>query len=390
MLDIAIANEIELDHNCGGSCACTTCHVIVKEGAENLSEKEEDEEDRLDFDALQNRIHPAESRITMLAEETPADLVVFDLIAHDGDDLRSAPFSERRNRLERLLPTLKGRWHLTPSTTDRGVGARWFGEFEAAGCDGIVAKALDGPYVEGKREMVKVKHRRTVDCVVGGYRVHKDGKGIGSILLGLAVGSRLEAGIFLRPETLGIVTLGLFAFAIGESNEAWGFVIGASLATVGLIMVLGQTTLLRLMVPRLGERRAALTSIAVAAVGYAGYATATAGWMMFAWLATWLFGATVMPTTNAIMSHRVAPDAQGELQGVVASLFSLSAIVGPPLMSQLFGRFTAPDALVHLPGAAFLAAALLTAVCWVIYWAATREAPVAAPTAAPEVGPGRA
>jgi DHA1 family tetracycline resistance protein-like MFS transporter len=113
--------------------------------------------------------------------------------------------------------------------------------------------------------------------------------------------------------------------------------------------------------------------IAIAGIGYLGYATATAGWMMFAWLSTWFFGAIVMPTTNALMSHRVAPDAQGELQGAVASLFSLSSIVGPPLMTQLFSRFAAPDARVHFPGAAFLAAALLTGACLALYWAATRE-----------------
>lgn len=141
--------------------------------------------DRLDFDALQNRLHPAESRVNLLAAETPALLVAFDLLADRGEDLRARPFSERRARLEALVPGLDGRWRLTPSTTDIDVAARWFDEFEAAGCDGIVAKRLDGPYVEGRREMVKVKHRRSVDCVIGGYRVHKDGDKIGSILLGL-------------------------------------------------------------------------------------------------------------------------------------------------------------------------------------------------------------
>jgi ATP-dependent DNA ligase len=142
-------------------------------------------DDRLDFDALQNRIHPASSRVNRLAVETPAQLVAFDLLALDGEDLRRKPFSTRRDRLDDLFPTLIGSWRLTPSTTDRTIGLRWFDEFEAAGCDGIVAKHLDGPYVEGKREMVKVKHRRSVDCVVGGFRVHKDGDKIGSILLGL-------------------------------------------------------------------------------------------------------------------------------------------------------------------------------------------------------------
>ncbi len=142
-------------------------------------------DDRLAFDALRNRLHPAASRVEKLAGETPAQLVAFDLLAFGGSDLRGAPFSERRNGLESLMSGLGGLWRLTPSTTDRTIGLRWFDEFEAAGCDGIVAKRLDGPYVEGKREMVKVKHRRSVDCVVGGYRVHKDGDKIGSILLGL-------------------------------------------------------------------------------------------------------------------------------------------------------------------------------------------------------------
>jgi ATP-dependent DNA ligase len=149
-------------------------------------------DDRLAFDDLQNRLHPAASRVEKLAGETPAQLVAFDLLAFDGSDLRGAPFSERRNGLESLMSGLGGLWSLTPSTTDRATGIRWFDEFEAAGCDGIVAKRLDGPYVEGKREMVKVKHRRSVDCVVGGYRVHKDGDKIGSILLGLYDGDELH------------------------------------------------------------------------------------------------------------------------------------------------------------------------------------------------------
>lgn len=148
--------------------------------------------DRLDFDALQNRLHPAASRVKLLAVETPAELVAFDLLALRGADLRTLPFAERRSRLVGLIPDLGNRWRLTPSTTDRALATRWFDEFEAAGCDGIVAKRLDAPYVEDKREMVKVKHRRTVDCVVGGYRVHKDGDGIGSILLGLYDGTELH------------------------------------------------------------------------------------------------------------------------------------------------------------------------------------------------------
>lgn len=139
----------------------------------------------LDFPALQQRIHPAESRINRLAAETPAQLVVFDLIAIDGEDMRPRPFSERRARLEELFATLGEGWSLTPSTDDLATGERWFHEFEAAGCDGIVCKESAAAYQGGKRAMVKVKHRRSVDVVVGGYRVHKDGDKIGSLLLGL-------------------------------------------------------------------------------------------------------------------------------------------------------------------------------------------------------------
>jgi len=149
-------------------------------------------DDRLDFDALQNRLHPAASRVDMLADQTPALLVAFDVLAVDGTDLRSERFSTRREHLELLFRSPADRWHLTPSTRSIDEARLWFDEFEAAGCDGIVAKRLDGPYVEGKREMVKVKHRRSVDCVVGGYRVHKDGDKIGSILLGLYDGDQLH------------------------------------------------------------------------------------------------------------------------------------------------------------------------------------------------------
>jgi len=143
------------------------------------------ENDQLAFDMLQQRIHPAESRIKKLSGEIPATLVAFDLLAVDGEDLRAQPFSERRERLLSLVPRLSNAWRITPSTADVETGKQWFDEFEAAGCDGIVAKKLDGMYVEGRREMLKFKHRRSVDCVVGGYRIHKDGDKIGSLLLGL-------------------------------------------------------------------------------------------------------------------------------------------------------------------------------------------------------------
>ncbi|MGQ0701547.1 MAG: TCR/Tet family MFS transporter [Gemmatimonadales bacterium] len=150
--------------------------------------------------------------------------------------------------------------------------------------------------------------------------------------------------------------------------------IGGSLALVGAIMVISQATLLRLLVPRLGEQRAALIGITVGMVSYAGLSTAWEGWMMFAWLATWFFPAIVFPVTNALMSHRIAPEAQGELQGGVAGLNSLAAILGPLLMTQLFWRFTGPGAPLRLPGAAFLAASLLTLACLALYWFATRDA----------------
>ena len=158
---------------------------------------------KLDFDALQNRIHPAESRIRRLSEETPARLALFDLLAVAGQDLRARPLRERRQYLEELAGLLgadrgpiaeaSGRdaagagspWLLSPQTLDLETARRWFAAFEPAGFDGIVAKGLERAYSEGRREMVKVKHRRTVDCVIGGYRLHKDGARVGSILLGL-------------------------------------------------------------------------------------------------------------------------------------------------------------------------------------------------------------
>jgi ATP-dependent DNA ligase len=138
-----------------------------------------------EFDTLQQRIHPAESRITLLSEETPAELIAFDLLAYKGEDLRENPFSERRTALVELLRSLEHPWHLTPQTDDEEVAKRWFDEFESAGCDGIIAKKPDLAYQHGKRAMTKIKHRRTVDVVVGGFREHKDGGKIGSLLLGL-------------------------------------------------------------------------------------------------------------------------------------------------------------------------------------------------------------
>jgi ATP-dependent DNA ligase len=140
----------------------------------------------LDFDALQLRLHPAASRVVKLAKETPASFVAFDLLAAAGDNLMSAPQSERRERLERLLAGIGPPVHLTPMTRDRDTAAEWLRQFEGAGLDGVIAKPADAPYLPGKRAMIKVKHARTADCVVAGFRWHKTGKdAVGSLLLGL-------------------------------------------------------------------------------------------------------------------------------------------------------------------------------------------------------------
>lgn len=142
---------------------------------------------RLDFDALLLRIHPAESRVRMLAAQSPASYVAWDLLALGDDDLRAMPQAERRHRLEAVLAAAAPPVHLTPATLDRAEAMDWFDRFEGAGLDGVVAKRLDAPYQPGKRAMLKLKHQRTADCVLAGFRWHKDGPGtlIGSLLLGL-------------------------------------------------------------------------------------------------------------------------------------------------------------------------------------------------------------
>ena len=140
----------------------------------------------LDFDALQIRLHPAASRVAKLAAATPASFVAFDLLAVRGRSLMAEPQSERRARLEELLAGVGAPLHLTPMTRDRRTAARWLERFEGAGLDGVIAKPADAPYQPGKRAMVKVKHVRTADCVVAGFRWHKSGDGVvGSLLLGL-------------------------------------------------------------------------------------------------------------------------------------------------------------------------------------------------------------
>lgn len=148
--------------------------VLAREGA-------------LDFEALQMRLHPAESRVKMLSTQIPASIVFFDLLCEGDHDLRSVPFKDRRRKLEALLKSSKPPLHLTPATSNLNVAADWFSRFEGAGLDGVMAKAVAGIYESDKRVMLKVKHERDCDCVVAGFRWHKKGEGvaIGSLLLGL-------------------------------------------------------------------------------------------------------------------------------------------------------------------------------------------------------------
>jgi ATP-dependent DNA ligase len=141
----------------------------------------------LDFDALQMRLHPAASRVEKLSREIPSSFVAFDLLAAGDRDLRPLPQAERRALLEKALETASGRVHLTPCRRERRIAEEWFHRFEGAGLDGVIAKHESTPYQPGKRAMVKVKHERSADCVVAGFRWHKNGPGtlVGSLLLGL-------------------------------------------------------------------------------------------------------------------------------------------------------------------------------------------------------------
>jgi len=141
----------------------------------------------LDFEALQLRLHPAASRIEKLSKQIPASIVFFDLLAEGDRDLRDAPFRDRRARLEKLLAKAKPPLHVTPATRDRATAVDWFQRFEGAGLDGVMAKPATGTYEPNKRSMLKVKHERECDCVVGGFRWHKQGAktAVGSLLLGL-------------------------------------------------------------------------------------------------------------------------------------------------------------------------------------------------------------
>lgn len=162
--------------------------------------------DRLDFDMLQQRIHPAASRVKMLSETTPARFVAFDLLAWGDEDYSVRPFAERRAALEQALGGVPAPIHLTPITEDPAVAEQWFSEFEGAGLDGVVAKPRGLEYQPDKRVMFKIKHVRTADCVVAGYRTHKSGPDrIGSLLLGLydSDGRWGEQGSLLSVGVIG-------------------------------------------------------------------------------------------------------------------------------------------------------------------------------------------
>lgn len=159
-------------------------HPVVLDGEVVLRSGEPGNE-RLDWEALSQRIHPAESRITKLSVETPAQFVAFDLLAADGAELTDLPFDERRARLEALAADLEDPLFVTRTTLDVDLAREWLTTFEGAGLDGVVAKPRTRPYEPGKRSMLKVKHHRTADVVAIGYRIHKSGTGVGSLLVGL-------------------------------------------------------------------------------------------------------------------------------------------------------------------------------------------------------------
>lgn len=147
---------------------------------------------RLDWEALSQRIHPAASRVAKLAAETPASFIAFDLLSEGDRSLLEAPFGDRRSALEALLPAPRPPLFLTRVTDDAALATRWLAEFEGAGLDGVVAKPVDAPYSPAKRTMLKVKHHRTADVVVAAYRVHKSGHGVGSLLVSLWNGDRYQ------------------------------------------------------------------------------------------------------------------------------------------------------------------------------------------------------
>lgn len=183
----------------------------------------------LDFNLLQARIHPARSRIDRLAREIPSSYIAFDLLAVDDRDLRDAPFAERRSLLEEVLAEAAPPIQVTPATTDSAVAADWLDRFVGSGLDGVIVKEPTLRYLEGKRAMVKVKRERTCECVVAGYRMHKEGDGVGSLLLGLhdGRGDLHHVGVASafrsqqRPELLEAVRPYEMASEAGHPWEAW-------------------------------------------------------------------------------------------------------------------------------------------------------------------------
>ncbi|MEU9732838.1 ATP-dependent DNA ligase [Streptomyces sp. NPDC048002] len=169
-------------------------------------------EGRLDFDALTERIHPAASRVRTLAERTPASFVAFDLLALDGESLLDEPLSDRRALLGRALEGVTAPVHLAPATTDVEVAARWFEQYEGAGLDGVIAKPLDSRYRQDERAMFKIKHERTADVVVAGYRLHRSGPVVGSLLLGL----HDDAGTLQHVGVSAAFTMKVRAELVGE------------------------------------------------------------------------------------------------------------------------------------------------------------------------------
>ena len=174
----------------------------------------------LDFQALQQRIHPAASRVERLAAETPASFIAFDLLALGDEDLTQAPFEQRRAALERALAGARPPVHVTPVTRDEALARQWFERFEGAGMDGIIAKRPDVTYQPDKRVMAKVKHVRTADCVLAGYRVHKSAAdAIGSLLLGLYVDDAAPVSHWM-DHTGGLAPVGVIgAFPMARRRE---------------------------------------------------------------------------------------------------------------------------------------------------------------------------
>jgi ATP-dependent DNA ligase len=179
----------------------------------------------LEFDLLSQRIHPAASRVRMLAESTPSSFVAFDLLADGDEDLRQTPFATRRRRLEDRLGHVDGSIHLTPITRDPAQAADWFERFEGAGLDGVVAKAATLPYAEDQRVMIKVKHERTAEFVVAGFRWYKGGEGVGSLMLGLYDGDNLQhvgvIGAFPAAQRRELVEYLAPYRAAGDSSHPW-------------------------------------------------------------------------------------------------------------------------------------------------------------------------